>query len=74
MARDGKGQAGARAMFIAAETVLVNPGIDSNESIPTVYVAGTTNRVFVPARQARNRFLGSLKRYKFALGSNDPRE
>ncbi len=34
------------------------------ESILPVYVAwraGTTNRVVVPARQAGNRFLGSLK-------------
>ncbi len=34
------------------------------ESIPPAYVAwraGTTNRVVVPARQAGNRFLGSLK-------------
>ncbi len=40
------------------------PGIDSEESIPPAYVAGragTTNRVVVPARQAGNRFLGSLK-------------
>ncbi len=41
-----------------------SPGIDAEESIPTVYVAwrvGTTNRVVVPARQAGSRFLGSLK-------------
>ncbi len=34
------------------------------KSIPSAYVAwrtGTSNRVFVPARQAGNRFLGSLK-------------
>jgi hypothetical protein len=35
------------------------------ESIPAAYVAwraaGTLNRVVVPARQAGNRFLGSLK-------------
>ncbi len=34
------------------------------ESIPSAYVAwrvGTSNRVAVPARQAGNRFLGSLK-------------
>jgi hypothetical protein len=38
--------------------------IDSDESIPPAYVAlraGTTNRVVVPACQAGNRFLGSLK-------------
>jgi hypothetical protein len=43
---------------------LRSPGIDSSESIPPAYVAcraGTTNRVVVPARQAGNRFLGSLK-------------
>jgi hypothetical protein len=41
-----------------------SPGIDSEESIPPAYVvrrAETTNRVVVPARQAENRFLGSLK-------------
>jgi hypothetical protein len=39
-------------------------GIDSEGSIPPAYVAwqaGTTNRVVVPARQAGNRYLGSLK-------------
>jgi hypothetical protein len=43
---------------------LWSPGIDAKESIPTAYVAwraGTSNRVVVPARQAGNRFLGSLK-------------
>jgi hypothetical protein len=38
--------------------------IDSEESISLAYVAcrpGTTNRIVVPARQAGNRFLGSLK-------------
>jgi hypothetical protein len=43
---------------------LRSPGIDSNESIPPAYVAcraGTSNRVVVPARQAGNRFLGSIK-------------
>ncbi len=44
---------------------LRSPGINSEESIPPAYVAwrpGTTNRVIVlPARQAGNRFLGSLK-------------
>ncbi len=39
-------------------------GIDSEESIPVAYVAwraGITNMVVVPARQAGNRFLGSLQ-------------
>ncbi len=39
-------------------------GIDSKKSILPAYVAwqaGTSNRVLVPARQAGNRFLGSLK-------------
>ncbi len=43
---------------------LRSPGIDSRESIPLTYVAWlvcTSNRVIVPARQAGNRFLGSLK-------------
>jgi hypothetical protein len=43
---------------------LRSPGIDTSESIPPAYVAcraGTTNSVVVPARQAGNRFLGSLK-------------
>ncbi len=43
---------------------LRSPGIDFEEAIPPAYVAwraNTTNRVIVPARQARNRFLGSLK-------------
>jgi hypothetical protein len=43
---------------------LRRPGIDSEDSIPPDYVAwraGTTKRVVVPARQAGNRFLGSLK-------------
>jgi hypothetical protein len=43
---------------------LWSPGIDSEEAIPPAYVAwraSTKNRVIVPARQARNRFLGSLK-------------
>jgi hypothetical protein len=41
---------------------LWSPGIDSDKSIPSAYVArraGTKNRVFVLARQAVNRFLGS---------------
>jgi hypothetical protein len=40
------------------------PGIDSKESIQPTYVAwraGKSNRVVVPAHQAGNRFLGSLK-------------
>jgi hypothetical protein len=50
--------------------LLWSPGIDSEEAIPrkrfrqSTYVArraGTSNRVVVPARQAENRFLGSLK-------------
>jgi hypothetical protein len=43
---------------------LGSPGIDSGESIPPAYVAwqvGTTNWGVVPSRQARNRFLDSLK-------------
>ncbi len=43
---------------------LWSPGIDSEESIPPAYVAwrtGTTNRVIIPARQAGNQFMGSLK-------------
>jgi hypothetical protein len=43
---------------------LRRPGIDSEDSIPPAFVvrrAGTTNRVIVPARQAENRFLGSIK-------------
>jgi hypothetical protein len=43
---------------------LRRPGIDSEDSIPPAYVAlraGTKNRVVVQARQAENRFLGSLK-------------
>ena len=41
-----------------------SPGIDTEESIPPAYVAwraGTTNGVVVPALQAGNPFLGSLK-------------
>ncbi len=40
------------------------PGIDSEDSIPPAYVAwraGTTKMGVVPARQAGNRFMGSLK-------------
>ncbi len=43
---------------------LRSPGIYSEESIPSAYVAWratTSNRVVVPARQAGNRFLDSLK-------------
>ncbi len=43
---------------------LWSPKIDSEESISPAHVAwraGTTNSVAVPARQAGNRFLGSLK-------------
>ncbi len=43
---------------------LWSPGIDSEDSIPQAFVtwrADTTNMVVVPARQARNRYLGSLK-------------
>jgi hypothetical protein len=43
---------------------LRRPGIDSEESVPPSYEAwqaGPTKRVIVPARQAGNRFLGSLK-------------
>jgi hypothetical protein len=43
---------------------LWSQGIDSKESTSPAYVAwraGTTNSVVVPARQAENRFLGSLK-------------
>jgi hypothetical protein len=44
--------------------LLRRPGIDSEDSIPPAYVewrAGTTNRVVVAVRQARNRLLCSLK-------------
>jgi hypothetical protein len=40
---------------------LSSPGIDSMDSIPPACRAGTSNRVVVPAPQAGNRFLGSLK-------------
>ncbi len=44
---------------------LGSPGIDSKEPIPPAYNvawgAGTSNRVVIQARQAGNRFLGSLK-------------
>ncbi len=55
-------------LFSGWSLPLRSPGIDSSESIPEsippVYVAwraGRANRVVVPARQAVNRFLGSLK-------------
>jgi hypothetical protein len=43
---------------------LKSPGIYFKESIPTASVgwrAGTSNGVTIPARQAGNRFLGSIK-------------
>ncbi len=43
---------------------LWSPGIDFEESIQPAFVAwraGTPNKVYVPARKAGNRFLGSLK-------------
>jgi hypothetical protein len=45
---------------------LRGPGIVSEKSIPQAYVVrrAGTNRVVVPDRQAVNRFLGSLKRFK----------
>jgi hypothetical protein len=46
---------------------LCSPEIDSEESIRpanVVWRAGTKNRVVVPARQAGNRFLSSLKGLK----------
>ncbi len=58
---------------------LRSPGIDSKESIPPVNVAwraGTSNRVVVPACQAGNQFLGSLKclqiRARFLCGGAQP--
>ncbi len=45
---------------------LWSPGINSEESIPPAYVAwraGAKKRVVVPARQAGNRFLGSINKY-----------
>ncbi len=49
----------------SAGPILVNvyrrSGIDSKESIPTAWRASTSKRVVVPARQAGNRLLGSLK-------------
>jgi hypothetical protein len=53
---------------------LRSPGIDSKVSIPPANVAwraGTSNRIVVPARQAWNRFLGSLKDLqRWAQGSS----
>jgi hypothetical protein len=49
---------------------LRRPGIDSEDSIPPAYVAwraGTRNRVVVPAGQAGNRLLGSLKGSQYGL-------
>ncbi len=43
---------------------LRSPESDSKKSLPPAYVAwraGTSNRVIIPARQAGNRFLGSLQ-------------
>jgi hypothetical protein len=48
---------------VSTEPVFVNV-YGAQESIPPAYVvwrAGMSNRVVVPARQAGNRFLGSLK-------------
>ncbi len=42
----------------------MEPGIDSEESMPLAYVAlraSTTYKIVVPVRQAGNRFLGFLK-------------
>ncbi len=56
---------------------LWSPGIDSEESISPAYVAwraGTKNRVVIPARQAGNRFLVSLKGLQIPVlehGSNN---
>jgi hypothetical protein len=50
-----------RARILWSLCSLWSPGIDSEKSIPPAYVASTTNWVVVPARQAGNRFLGSLK-------------
>ena len=67
MFRQGMGTVFCRAVLLGQARVckqLKSPGIDSEEWIPPAYVArrpGTTNRVVVLARQAGNRFLGSLK-------------
>ncbi len=55
--------------------LLRRPGIYSEDSIPPAYVAwraGTTNRVIVPARQAENRFLGSLKGLQIRARYDNP--
>jgi hypothetical protein len=47
----------------------------SQESIPQLYVtwrAGTTNMVVAPARQAWNRFLGSLKGLQIQAQATQP--
>jgi hypothetical protein len=52
---------------------LRSPGIDSEESIQSAYVAwraGTTNRVVVPVHQAENRLLGSLKGLQIRAQNN----
>ncbi len=60
-------QYGRRLLFSFRARIcksLWSPGIDSEESISPAHVAwraSTTNRVFVPARQAGNRYLGSLR-------------
>jgi hypothetical protein len=47
---------------------LRSPGIDS-ASLCSLAGPYTANRVVVPTRQAVNRFLGSLKGYKFGLST-----
>ncbi len=63
-------KSGDKAVFVnvygAQESIPRNrfQGIDSKESIQPAYVAwraGASNRIVVPACQAGNRFLGSLK-------------
>jgi hypothetical protein len=47
--------------------LLRSPGIDSKKSIPPTYAAwraGTSNRIAVSARQAVNRFLGSVRGFR----------
>ncbi len=54
---------------------LWSPKIVSEESIQLAYVAwraGTTNRVVVPARQAGNRFQGSLKGLQIRAQYDNP--
>jgi hypothetical protein len=51
---------------------ICKPFKEPQESIPPPYVAwrpSTTNRVIISTRQAGNRFLGSLKGYKYGLMS-----